>query len=73
MLCELTADDNKIIFCSRMQKTLTMLSLTAGSVSSILCNTSLGIPVARECRHFHNLETYFYHTLQKLIHLQEFY
>jgi hypothetical protein len=54
---ELTADDNKILFCAHMQKTLTMLSLTAGNVSSILCSTSLGIPVARECRQFHSLET----------------
>jgi hypothetical protein len=40
-----------------------MLSLTAGIVSCTLCSTRLGIPVARECRIFHNLETYLSHMM----------
>jgi hypothetical protein len=36
-----------------------MLSLTAGNISSALCSRILGIPVARECRIVHNLETVF--------------
>jgi hypothetical protein len=36
-----------------------MLSLTAGNISSVLCSIILGIPVAREYRILHNLETSF--------------
>jgi hypothetical protein len=43
-----------------VNKTLTMLSLAAGKISSALCSTILGIPIARECKIFHNLETLFY-------------
>jgi hypothetical protein len=46
-------------FCPHKHKTLTILSLTAGIISSALCNRILGIPVAKECRNFHNLETFF--------------
>jgi hypothetical protein len=46
-------------FCAHKHKTLTILSLTAENVSSALCSRILGIPVARECRIFHNLETIF--------------
>jgi hypothetical protein len=49
-------------FCTHKHKTLTILSLTAGNISSALCSRILGIPVARECRIFHNLKTSFYHT-----------
>jgi hypothetical protein len=31
----------------------------AGNISSALCSRILGIPVARECRIFHKLETIF--------------
>jgi hypothetical protein len=37
-------------------------SLTAGSVSSAFCITITGIPVAKECRMFHNFEISFYPT-----------
>jgi hypothetical protein len=60
-LRELT-DDNKTFVCVHKHKTLTIVSLTAGNISSALCSTILGIPVARECRIFHNLETFFYNT-----------
>jgi hypothetical protein len=63
MLWELT-DINKILVCEH--KTLTMLSLTPGSISSALCSRILCIPVASECRIVHNLGTYFYHTLSFL-------
>jgi hypothetical protein len=36
-----------------------MLSLTAGNISSALSSRILGIPVARECKIVHNLETFF--------------
>jgi hypothetical protein len=36
-----------------------MLSLTAGNISSALWSRILGIPVARECRIVHNIETFF--------------
>jgi hypothetical protein len=39
---------------------LTILSVTAGNVSSALCSRILGIPVARERRIFHNLENLSY-------------
>jgi hypothetical protein len=42
---------------------LTILSVTAGNVSSALCTRVLSIPAARECRFFHNLETLFYHMI----------
>jgi hypothetical protein len=51
--------DNKILVCAHKHKTLTMLSLTAGNISSSLCSRILGIPVARECRIVHKLETFF--------------
>jgi hypothetical protein len=48
-------------FCTHKHKTFTILSLTAGNVSSTLCSRIIGIPVARECRIFHNLETFITH------------
>jgi hypothetical protein len=45
--------------CEHKDKTLTMLSLTAGNISSALCIRILSIPVARECRIFHNLGSLF--------------
>jgi hypothetical protein len=47
-------------FCTHMHKTLNILSHTAGNVPSTLCSRILGIPVARECRIFHNLKTFFH-------------
>jgi hypothetical protein len=44
-------------FCAHTHKTLTILSLTAGNISSAFCSRVLDIPVARECRIFQNLET----------------
>jgi hypothetical protein len=41
-------DDNKIPVCAHKQEIPTMLSLTAGNVSSDLCSTILGTLVARE-------------------------
>jgi hypothetical protein len=47
---------------------LTILSLTAGNISSALCSRILGIPVAKECRVFQNLEIFLsqmmFHRLQ---------
>jgi hypothetical protein len=47
------------LFCAHKHKPLTILSLTAANVSSTLCSRILGTPVARKCRIFHNLETFF--------------
>jgi hypothetical protein len=44
--------NNKILVCAYKHETLTMLSLTAGNVTSALCTTILGTLVAREFRHF---------------------
>jgi hypothetical protein len=49
-------------FCAHKHKTLTILSLTAGNISSALCSRILGIPVAREWRMFHNSKAFFCHT-----------
>jgi hypothetical protein len=40
-------------------KKLTILSLTAGNISSALCSRIPGIPVAGECTIFKNLDTSF--------------
>jgi hypothetical protein len=42
--------------CAHKHETLTILSLTAGNVSSALCSTNLATLVARECSIFSNLE-----------------
>jgi hypothetical protein len=49
--------NNKILVCAHTHETLTMLSLTAGNVSSALCSTNLATLIARQCRIFSNLET----------------
>jgi hypothetical protein len=49
--------------CEHKHKTLTMLSLTAGNVSSALCSRILSIPVARKCKIFHNLGTFLSHAV----------
>jgi hypothetical protein len=51
----------KISVCEHKHKTLTMISFTAGNISSALCSRILSIPVARECRIFHNLKTFLSH------------
>jgi hypothetical protein len=56
-LAKTTYIRNKILVCAHKHETLTMLSLTAGNVSSALCSTILEILVARECRIFCNIET----------------
>jgi hypothetical protein len=68
-------DDNKTLFCAHTHKVLTMTCLAARHISSALCATILGIPVAGEHRIFHNLELFFIiHDVCvgcKLIDLQE--
>jgi hypothetical protein len=53
---------NKTLFCAQKHKPLTMLSLTAGRISSAFCIPNIGIPVPKECRMLRNFEISFYPT-----------
>jgi hypothetical protein len=54
-------DENKTFAHVHKHRTLTIISLTAGNISSPLCSRILSIPVARGSKIFHNLETSFLH------------
>jgi hypothetical protein len=56
---ELT-DENKTFVHVHKHRTPTILSLTAGNISAPFCSRILSIPVPRESKIFHNLETFFY-------------
>jgi hypothetical protein len=43
-------EDENILSCANKHKTLTMVSLRDGNISSTHCSKTLGTLVARECR-----------------------